>query len=130
MKTTEELLEMSGNDLLKYCESLKYFKIDKNDFTIYAFHDIDITRIEYDKIHKCFRIAYKFENTSIYDDDFSIMIHSISSIDRYYCGLFESEEDAIDTSKQYAKNKILEQINDYKCQIKKFEDKIEKLENL
>ena len=55
------------------------------------------------------------------------MIHSISSTDQYYCGLFESEEDAIDTSKQYAKNKIFEQINDYKCQIKTLENKIEKM---
>lgn len=32
MKTTEELLKMSGNDLIKYCESLKYFTIDYDNF--------------------------------------------------------------------------------------------------
>ena len=70
MKTTEELLKMSGNDLLKYCESLKYFTIDYDNFYILTISDIILTKIEYDKAYKHFKLSYHFENSNTYDNDF------------------------------------------------------------
>jgi hypothetical protein len=132
MKTTKELLQMSGNDLIKYCESLKYFKIDKTDFTIYTVYDIKITKIVYDKIHKRFSVWFRFENSGIYDEDSECSINTVIHTydNKLYKGLFESEQDAIDMAKQDVKKEILEQINDYKQQIKELEKKIESLENL
>lgn len=127
MKTTEELLEMSGNDLLKYCESLKLFTMDYDDFHILTAHDIIITKAEYDKAHKHFKISYQFSNIS--DNDFERVIHSITfDTCRDYCGLFETEQDAINAAKQFAKKEILEQIDSHKLQIKELEKKIEKIE--
>jgi hypothetical protein len=131
MKTTEELLEMSGNDLLKYCESLKYFTIDRNDFHILTSYDTIITKVEYDKIHKHFKVIYHFEDSNIYEDDIKSSIHSITFTNcGNYCGLFESEQDAINAAKQDAKKEILGQIDSRKFQIKELEKKIERLENL
>jgi hypothetical protein len=130
MKTTEELLEMSGNDLLKYCESLKYFTIDRNDFHILTTYDIILTKVEYDKVHKQFDLSYHFENSSIYDDDIKRPIYWLSfNTCGDYCGLFETEQDAINAAKQYAKKEIIEQIDSRKLQIKELKKKIEKIEN-
>lgn len=131
MKTTEELLEMPGNDLLKYCESLKYFTIDKDDFNILKTSNIVITNITYDKVHKQFDLSYHFEDSSIYDDDIKRPIYWLSfNTCGNYCGLFESRQDAINAAKQHAKKEILEQIDSSKLQIKDLEKKIEKIEEL
>ena len=112
VKTIEELLEMSSNDLLKYCESLKYFTIDKDDFNILKTSNIVITNIIYDKVHKQFDLSYHFKDSSIYDDDIKRPIYWLSlNTCGDYCGLFESRQDAINAAKQYAKKEILEQIN-------------------
>jgi hypothetical protein len=131
MKTNEELLEMSGNDFLKYCESLTYFTIDRDDFHILTALDIIVTKIEYNKEYKLFELSYHFENSNIYDDNFKRVIQSITFTTRGdYCGLFESRQDAINAAKQDAKKEILGQIDSRKLQIKEFEKKLERLENL
>ena len=131
MKTTEELLKMSGNDLLKCCESLKYFKIDSNDFCIFTTYDIIVTKITYDKIYKHFKVTYHLEDSNIYEDDIKSSIYSITFTEcGNYCGLFETEQDAINTAKLCAKKEILGQIDSRKLQIKELEKKIEHLENL
>ena len=134
MKTTEELLEMPCNDLLKYCESLKFFTIDYDDFHILTTNDIILTKVvysnEYSKIH--IKLSYHFEKSNIFDGNFESVIHSISfdKCHDYYYGLFETEQDAINAVKQYVKHEILEQIDSRKLQIKELEKKIEHLENL
>lgn len=132
MKTTEELLEMSGNDLLKYCESLKYFTIDHDDFHIRTTHNIILTKVEYDKIHKYFELSYRFKSDLyVYNDDIKCVIQSITvNVCNDYGGLFETEQDAINAAKQCAKKEILGQIDSRKFQIKELEKKIERLENL
>lgn len=99
-------------------------------FYILTISDIILTKIEYDKAYKHFKLSYHFENSNTYDNDFERVIQSITfTTCNDYCGLFESEQDVINAAKQVAKKEILGQIDSRKLQIKELEKKIEKIEN-
>jgi hypothetical protein len=120
MKTNEELLKMSMDELRMYCSSLKYFTVDTYDYCILTVQDISLINIECFLIHDNIWLKYHLKNDSG-DDIYHSQLFNIEKIPKYYCGIFESGEDAIYASKQYAKQQKLNEIEEHKRQIKMLE---------
>ena len=126
MKTNEELLKMSVDELRMYCSSLKYFTVDKYDYNVLTVQDISLIDIECFLIHDNIWLKYYLKN------DFSDVIYhsqlfNIEKMPKYYCGIFESKEDAIYATKQHVKQEKLNKIEDCKRLIKMIEEEIDEL---
>jgi hypothetical protein len=126
MKTNEELLKMSMNELRMYCSSLKYFTVDKYDYNVLTVQDISLINIECFLIHDNIWLKYHLKNDSS-DDIYHSQLFNIEEIPKYYCGIFESGEDAIYASKQHVKQKKLYEIEVHKRHIKMLEREISEI---
>ena len=126
MKTNEELLKMSADELRMYCSSLKFYTIDKYDYNVLTVQDISLIDIECYLIHDNIWLKYHLKN------DFSDVIYhsqlfNIERNPKNYSGIFESEEDAIYATKHHFKQQKLNQIEDCKRLIKMIEEEIDEL---
>lgn len=131
MTTNEELFKMSIDELRMYCSSLKYFTVDKYDYNVLTVQDISLINIECFLIHDNIWLKYHLNND--FSSDFSSDIYhsqlfNIEKMPKYYCGIFESKEDAIYATKQYVKQQKLNEIEDHKRAIKMIEEEIQELE--
>jgi hypothetical protein len=126
MKTNEELLKMSVDELRTYCSSLKYFIVDKYDYHVLTVQDISLINIECYLIHDNIWLNYHLKSDVSY-----VIYHSrlfnIEKIPEYYCGVFESKEDAIYATKQHVKQQKLNEIEEHKRTIKMIEEEINEL---
>jgi hypothetical protein len=126
MKTNEELLKMSMNELRMYCSSLKYFTVDKYDYNVLTVQDISLINIECFLIHDNIWLKYHLKN-DFSDDIYHSQLFNIEKMPKYYCGIFESKEDAIYATKQHVKQEKLNKIEECKRLIKMIEEEINEL---
>ena len=84
MKTNEELLKMTMDELRVYCSSLKYFTVDKYDYCILTVQDISLINIECFLIHDDIWLKYYLNN------DFSEDIYLFFSLQKDFNSPFSS----------------------------------------
>jgi hypothetical protein len=126
MKTNEELWKMPVDDLLMYCSSLKYFTVDKYDYNVLTVQDISLVNIECFLVHDNIWLKYHLKN-DFSDDIYHSQLFNIEKFPKYYCGIFESKEDAIYATKQHVKQEKLNKIEECKRLIKMIEEEISEL---
>jgi hypothetical protein len=126
MKTNEELLKMPADELRMYCSSLKFYTIDKYDYNVLTVQDISLIGIECFLVHDNIWLKYHLNN-DFSGDIYHSQIFNIEKMPKYYCGIFESKENAIYATKQYVKQQKLNKIEDCKRLIKMIEEEIDEL---
>jgi hypothetical protein len=126
MKTNEELLKMSTDELRTYCSSLKYFTVDKYDYHVVMVQDISVISIECFLIHDNIRLTYHLKN-DFSDNIYQSQLFDIERTPEEYSGIFENKEDAIYATKQYVKQQKLNEIEGLKHTIKMIEEEINEL---
>jgi hypothetical protein len=127
MKTNEELLKMSMDELRIYCSSLKFYTIDKYDYNVLTVQDISLISIECFPINDNIRLKYRLQN-DFSDDIYQSLILNIEKNIKNYSGIFENNDDAVYATKQYVKQQKLNEIEDHKRTIKMIEEEIQELE--
>ena len=126
MKTNEELLKMSVDELRMYCSSLKFYTIDKYDYHVLTVQDINLIDIECFLIHDNIWLKYYLKN-DFSDDIYHSQLFNIERNPKNYSGIFESKEDAIYATKQHVKQQKLNEIEGHKRTIKMIEEEINEL---